>query len=576
MRSFSNRRRLSLLAGLAAGLLTAPPVLAQAFESVWGNPAVTEDFSYRSIEALAGATPTSRRFVVAGSMYVPGSAGYSDLSYWDGSGRQVWASRKTYSLAGAGSVLDFHSVHEMANGDLLVGGYAKASGSSTTSFVMRVSPAGLPIWNTGIAWSVPGDASVEAIELSIPSQQVTSIDTVSLGNGPVTRVSHYNAATGNIVDSFALRAADGSNIVLNDIEQSPLTGEIYGAGYIYQPQQIGRTACIVRVNPSLPAGGQFTGLWTYADVFGTETTFTAVDVETFGGVTRIYAGGTSVSLGFPSSTTEARLVAITNTSTMAPTWDIVYPVNLVPARGGVRWANSTTCAGGATAPVIYLAGKDSAENRARVLVADGSGAPSFLSGATFGGGTPPYTTFAGMALDPLASYRPVMVGSHRLNAAAASEYQAYVVRTACDWTTPCSTPFTAGARDLVTAFAPGTPVSVPVQISSGGVGTVPAIIQYPVAVGIPTISVSRATACAHCGPDLTGSAIPGTPGYGVPDGVVSNDDFFFYLAQFAAGNQGVADLTTTAIPGQPGYGEPNGVINNEDFFYYLTIFSAGC
>ncbi|MCA9288712.1 MAG: hypothetical protein KDA05_09025 [Phycisphaerales bacterium] len=37
-----------------------------------------------------------------------------------------------------------------------------------------------------------------------------------------------------------------------------------------------------------------------------------------------------------------------------------------------------------------------------------------------------------------------------------------------------------------------------------------------------------------------------------------------------------ADLTTGAIPGQPGYGIPNGVLTNDDFFYYLTLFAAGC
>ncbi|MCA9286974.1 MAG: VCBS repeat-containing protein [Phycisphaerales bacterium] len=79
-----------------------------------------------------------------------------------------------------------------------------------------------------------------------------------------------------------------------------------------------------------------------------------------------------------------------------------------------------------------------------------------------------------------------------------------------------------------------------------------------------------------CAPDLTTGAIPGQPGYGTPNGVVNNDDFFFYLAQFAAGNLAVADLTTGAIPGGPGYGVPNGILNNDDFFYYLTIFAAGC
>jgi len=79
-----------------------------------------------------------------------------------------------------------------------------------------------------------------------------------------------------------------------------------------------------------------------------------------------------------------------------------------------------------------------------------------------------------------------------------------------------------------------------------------------------------------CQPDLTTGAIAGQAGYGVPNGVLNNDDFFYYLAQFAAGNLAVADLTTGAIPGQPGYGVPNGVLNNEDFFYYLSIFAAGC
>ncbi|MCA9287162.1 MAG: multicopper oxidase family protein, partial [Phycisphaerales bacterium] len=81
---------------------------------------------------------------------------------------------------------------------------------------------------------------------------------------------------------------------------------------------------------------------------------------------------------------------------------------------------------------------------------------------------------------------------------------------------------------------------------------------------------------AVCPADLTTGAIPGQPGHGVPNGVINNDDFFYFLSEFAAGNLAVADLTTGAIPGQPGYGLPNGVLNNEDFFYYLSIFAAGC
>ncbi len=91
------------------------------------------------------------------------------------------------------------------------------------------------------------------------------------------------------------------------------------------------------------------------------------------------------------------------------------------------------------------------------------------------------------------------------------------------------------------------------------------------------LAIYSPTPCpGACPPDLTLSAIPGQPGYGVPNGVLNNDDFFYYLAQFAAGNLAVADLTTTAIPATPGYGVPNGILNNDDFFYYLALFSQGC
>ena len=79
-----------------------------------------------------------------------------------------------------------------------------------------------------------------------------------------------------------------------------------------------------------------------------------------------------------------------------------------------------------------------------------------------------------------------------------------------------------------------------------------------------------------CAPDLTTGAIAGQPGYGQPNGVLNNEDFFYYLAQFSAGNVAEADLTTGAVPGQPGYGVPNGIITNDDFFYYLNLFSQGC
>jgi len=79
-----------------------------------------------------------------------------------------------------------------------------------------------------------------------------------------------------------------------------------------------------------------------------------------------------------------------------------------------------------------------------------------------------------------------------------------------------------------------------------------------------------------CDADFTTGAIEGQAGWGVPNGVVNNDDFFYYLGRFVAGDGGEADLTATAIPGTPGYGMPNGVISNDDFFYYLSLFAGGC
>jgi hypothetical protein len=78
-----------------------------------------------------------------------------------------------------------------------------------------------------------------------------------------------------------------------------------------------------------------------------------------------------------------------------------------------------------------------------------------------------------------------------------------------------------------------------------------------------------------CIPDLTTTANPFQPGFGVPNGILNNEDFFYYLILFSAGNP-QADMTTSAVPGTPGYGAPNGVINNDDFFYYLTLFAGGC
>ncbi len=97
-----------------------------------------------------------------------------------------------------------------------------------------------------------------------------------------------------------------------------------------------------------------------------------------------------------------------------------------------------------------------------------------------------------------------------------------------------------------------------------------------VEAGVDAISM-RIAACENpCAADLSGSADPNDPAYGVADGVLDASDFFYYLDQFAAGNLAVADLTTSADPNDPGYGTPDGTLDAADFFYYLDIFVAGC
>ncbi|MCB9845093.1 MAG: hypothetical protein H6811_03785 [Phycisphaeraceae bacterium] len=78
-----------------------------------------------------------------------------------------------------------------------------------------------------------------------------------------------------------------------------------------------------------------------------------------------------------------------------------------------------------------------------------------------------------------------------------------------------------------------------------------------------------------CVADLTGSNDPNDPGYGVPDGTVDADDFFYFLDLFASGDPD-ADLTGSSDPDSGSYGVPDGVIDADDFFYYLDRFSAGC
>ncbi|MCC6284384.1 MAG: hypothetical protein IT439_03635 [Phycisphaerales bacterium] len=80
----------------------------------------------------------------------------------------------------------------------------------------------------------------------------------------------------------------------------------------------------------------------------------------------------------------------------------------------------------------------------------------------------------------------------------------------------------------------------------------------------------------ECPADISGSADPNDPAYGIPDGQVDASDFFYFLDQFTGGNFAVADLTGSADPNNPAYGVPDGIIDASDFFFYLDLFVQGC
>lgn len=74
--------------------------------------------------------------------------------------------------------------------------------------------------------------------------------------------------------------------------------------------------------------------------------------------------------------------------------------------------------------------------------------------------------------------------------------------------------------------------------------------------------------------DLTGSVDPNSPDFGVPDGTVDANDFFFYLGLFADGDRR-ADLSGSANAANPAYGQPDCTIDANDFFFFLDIFIQG-
>ena len=136
-----------------------------------------------------------------------------------------------------------------------------------------------------------------------------------------------------------------------------------------------------------------------------------------------------------------------------------------------------------------------------------------------------------------------------------------------------------GQTTMVGVALPEIPFELPTLTAGVTAGVVMSLTLEDITTGLDgtlTLEAMGGVLVPVCVADLTTGAIAGAPGYGVPNGVLNNDDFFYFLSQFAAGNVAVCDLTTGAIAGQAGYGVPNGVVNNDDFFYYLGLFAAGC
>lgn len=79
-----------------------------------------------------------------------------------------------------------------------------------------------------------------------------------------------------------------------------------------------------------------------------------------------------------------------------------------------------------------------------------------------------------------------------------------------------------------------------------------------------------------CPADISGSANPASDDFGIPDGTLGAEDFFYYLDRFAAGDLTVADLTGSIDPNSPDFGVPDHTLGAEDFFFYLDLFGQGC
>jgi|GEM_PF-1170679 len=86
------------------------------------------------------------------------------------------------------------------------------------------------------------------------------------------------------------------------------------------------------------------------------------------------------------------------------------------------------------------------------------------------------------------------------------------------------------------------------------------------------------TVPVNCPSDLTtANASAGDPGYGVPDGMITQADLSFFVNAWFTGDVTIADVTTLgAGAGDPGYGVPEGQISQSDLNYFVNLWVAGC
>lgn len=400
------------------------------------------------------------------------------------------------------------------------------------SLVMRLDANLNVLWATGSRFSALSDGHAEAIELS--DGRIMVIDAVSITDGAdsgvQSRVAYYSAG-GAHLSSHTLRASNGRRILLPDIVRQD-DERIYGAGSMIDSTIGSDTACIVRLDPTQPYASQFTGLWEYWDLDASDSHFHAI--EMVGNNAELLVAGTSVgaSAGPPMRTRVAR---IRDLNSMVPRWDLRFDVDLEPAHGGMRATRSTWC-GTAVAPDhAYLVGTTMRGQMAGMMVLDAMFKPTAYQLGDFGSGPPLRTGFRGLALTPAPAQLPVMVGSRLRNTLPGAERLGYAVEPACKWSTTCGNgrfPIQEGVDPL---YGSVPRLLGPVLMVTGMFGLNSWHASTPIITTAPTYQGLDVTVCGLCKWDMTTGAVPGQGGYGVPNGVVNNDDFFFYLTGFSAG-----------------------------------------